>query len=382
MRNLHISYVATGEGRCIVGEKDEALIPVSNPRILRRMFEIARLHGIKISRTHSFRVAAEPIAVHPNSAGLVVAISQQLMPAAALYAHLTGRAVALMRPYQPLLGDCEVVFLCGTEWTSAVADWLEAEAAIRPNGLGIILSPSVDLADEMAICNAVAFAAKPAPVPRHMTMVIGDLPLTLKDDNSIRLVGAKADPAIVRHALSDVNDLVVLQAHGDGYDAKLGDTAILCAYDPTARAHAGGATAACLVRQCCHRLGHRDLKDAWQTGRLVSTRGLRGRVIALDVCSVMPVGSRSVRAAASLGASILMNGCFGALVASPEVHIMTADALSGLIDVLGSEPRIGRAVATINESSAAKQVGRSLFLFGDPRYGGENASPLTNIVYD
>jgi hypothetical protein len=297
-----------------------------------------------------------------------VATDEALSGAASLYAHLTGRSAALSRPFQPLPSECDIVLLRADDWTGPTADWLEAEAAIRPGGLGIILAPTAVAMAELCACYAVALAGGAGPTPRPVTMLSADKPVASVESPAVLLVGAHATPAAVRSAFGRSNGLLVVHAHGDGFDAKLGETAILCAYAGRAPVP-DGRSAACLIRDRCHRLDDLSLPQARATGRLVASSDIRARIVALELCSGMPVSNRAVGASSSLGAAILEQACFGAVIATAEIFTSNAQARLELVSGLRTAARIGEALFRINAGSAARSAGRTLFLFGDPRYG-------------
>lgn len=377
---VYVNYVEDDGTSPRFGPDGQALLPVRSRAMLRRLARVADLHSVKLVRaslahTHSRMIEA----VSPLD-GMVAATCDTLMQPAQIYARLTGRHSERTRVGQPLGEACEVVMLLSKQWTSAAADWLEQEAQSRAAGLGILIAPDAETMLDIAACRAVALAGRSAAKLRAVTLFATEAPVSRLTSPSIDMYGAKAEPAMLRRALAQANDLLFLHAHADGFDARLGSQAVLCAFPLADTPLEAPGRAACLARGVCHRIEDMPRARAWKTGRLIGPRAIQGRIIVLETCSGMPVASAHTDPAESLGFAVLRSASFGVLVASIEVHLSTSEARLELLEAMRCGSRIGPALYAVNRSDLARQTGRSLFLFGDPRYGQVNAIPVASRV--
>ena len=325
-----------------------------------------------MAATHLFggtvRVIAPEVAsrrrIAPRSDEVVVALGEDLLPFAGLYAHLTGRGALAVASLDEAEGLPAAV-LVATWDRLRVADlaWVHA-ATRRTRPLGILAAAGPEALYERVLVQAATARLARGTLPPLPSRLVGE-----SDDGdgiADEIAGSAAPAARVREVLAAPSAVLTFVGHSDGVDAKLSETAVLCA-----RAHAEGTHGVyegpgnCDETNFCHRK-KLPRTEALAGGDLVGADRVRARVFAMFSCNTALAADTSIEPVAGYLRQLLESPWVGAVLAPWEIVSGHGDEPSSFVGPLRAGATLGDALASLQESGGEQAGTCRHLLFGDP----------------
>lgn len=303
--------------------------------------------------------------------GVVIAVGQEMAPAAELYAHLTQRGCKRAASIREALAEpgVEVVIASVRDCT---LNALKLVSAARPT-VGLLVAATSDAA-RLQVLSRAAFARKPKQPLQSTLLIVGNEglldPRTRNQQNVVLPASSSQD---VRRALSGRVDLLAVVAHADGIDAQLSREAVLCPFSSAPIPSETARQPACLNANYCRRLGQ-PLDQALSSRRLISPREISCGVLVLATCFGASGNDSMVEFQFSSLHALLQNASIGAIVTSWGIVFTKSETGSELLGQC-SRSALGPA---LDRLSVGDTVTSGLFrpiLFGDPRAGFIPRSP-------
>lgn len=293
---------------------------------------------------------------------------------AALYARLTGRRhIHWPEPEALRLPSATEIVVASVDALSfrfVETLYDPARAASAP---GLILG--IDQAElQRNILIAASAAALPSPPLERIVQYHSALSLEAIGSDGRTLLGRDVPDIRLEKILGEGSDLLIVTTHSDGIDAPVGRK-VICPLLPSPIEHRGVNRPTCLLTQHCHRLKV-GLSEALASGRLISPRAIRSRVVLLRTCfGLLPNGALNDYRYGLLR-SIAANPKVGAVIASWNVTFADSTATEHVVDALRAGASLGAAVAEFNRSPAACQTGDRMCLVGDPNLRFARSGPI------
>lgn len=312
----------------------------------------------RVDRVHSTG-ATDP--EQSGGLGMVVGVGLESAPHAALYAHLTGRRWMVVEDLDELPDPDHVAIVLGEglELTSRALDALYDPRLER--AVGLLISESQDDMRRLVRTRAVTMRMGGDGRSRRVDIVPGS-PMVQRDDDTAAVLGAGADTARLRAALSDARAVTTVFTHSDGLDADLGPGNILCPVDE-AWQQPWERPPTCRATSFCYRAGGPTSSVASQ---LIHPSALAARVLVFNTCVGITPADSNVAARYGLGVRLAANHRVGALITSWRPTIGTYRSSIPLTRLLLSGTSLGAAVAASNRLHDELGTGLRFCLVGDP----------------
>lgn len=292
-----------------------------------------------------------------------------------LYAHLTERSVVPLADLEAVRACASLAVLVTT--LDQVDDQLlwALCADRRTRTPGLLCAPVGPLQEREVLVRAAAAVLSPRPATGESILLHSELDLSVVELNGHTLVGGAADrDTLVAHFGSGA-DFVLVTAHSDGLDARLGELT-LCGID---RDVATGDAPACVLDAHCHRHG-RSPDQAWQDGLLLSPDVIRTPALILGVCDGLRVAGGNVDPAWSYVVRLIGNAGIGAIVTTWYIGHHPWERQTRMLSLLEAGLGLGEACARFMAHPESERSREHVVLLGDPRVAvGARAGPRGGV---
>jgi hypothetical protein len=352
--------VAVDPAAVLIRDDAGPVWPVATDAEYEHLSRVASLFGVDVERAGNTVSDGAP---GPAGSGCVVCFEPELVPLAALYAHLTGRrAVRLGSALEVRSVRADVLLVSTGELTYSLLETVHAmsgEAAI-----GLITGRSIDEIRSNVLAFSAAAMIRATPETRRLD-VLSARPAGALRFSGRFIVGRDAPPPLIAQSLGAGAGIVHYVSHSDGIDASLGPKLIFCSVANEDTLLASGAAPRCRRTGYCH-WHDTTYRSAEERRLLFHARELRGRMVLFNLCwGLLPAGS-TLDAQWGLAVAVLSESAIGALVTTWEPQVVSALDLEPLIDDLQRGSGIGAAIARYHRSEGAMNRAHRVCLFGDP----------------
>jgi hypothetical protein len=359
-------YVTAGFDQ-LLAYGGEPVLPIADAQEQAVIERAASIHRVELAQIA--RERCQTVRDAAGGAGTIVAIGPEALPAARLYAHLTGSKLVPVTAVDKvaIARGPAVIIASYAHWSDELAERcsaFEREIGTIP---GMILAPDRRRLLVAAKKHAVALRrvwSRPAGV-----ILIATVPTTLSAAEGakagIRVVGPNAGAEEVRQALAGPTDLLAVFTHGDGIDSPLPSEMVLCPYTSEPIIRDGLAGGACLKRRICHRTG-KSIEDARASGRLVDAHSVAAGAVVYIACSAVMLNKLGLDDELTLG-HVLLSTVPGPVICPIDLPFPSYSSLITFFRTLGECGNLGTAIAEFNTNPENRLAGLRLFLFGDPR---------------
>src|SRR5579863_8970594 len=161
---------------------------------------------------------------------------------------------------------------------------------------------------------------------------------------------------VLLNALSSNPAILHIVADGGGIDLLLSPETIACPF--TKRLPTGILGPACQASDRCRRLSPNVLtvKEAWESGNLVSFMSIQAELLLLSSCSTVRFNDGVTDPMYSTGAMLLQQSSLGAVISTWRNEYLCPDGsdMHPLLNSLKANTMIGEAVSLFNHSSSAR----------------------------
>ncbi len=303
-------------------------------------------------------------------------LDSSLLPAARLYADLTGRRLhnfaggAAQLPRVLALEGVDILIFRYADWTSDLINTLQRVAdPLRRRPIGLIPALDLDDAFRQAVRRAAAvFLSQDPPELASLFCVgvIAGLPATAARAGNLALLGRDAPADLLEEALGCGTDVLAIATHSDGRDSPLPASRILCGIKERRRAFEG-VEPLCVATGQCHRSEHMPIKDALGSSRLLAASSLRAKLLFFRACHMLLPTRDGIEAGDSLAQALLDRSVFGCLVSAVGVIFVNDLRLPEELAVLAGGGDVGGALARLARRDEAEPTRPNYLCFGDPR---------------
>ena len=354
--------VAAGRsGACLVDTNGRPVWPLTDVGDEVAVRRIAGVFGAALCPVPDARQVSDARTCHsPDET--VVALGRNVVQAARVHAHLTGRGLRHADTLAALVAGSRpaVVVTAPEGLTAELLDWLYDGGDTIP---GIICADPGSPILRQVLVRAAA-AALSGSAPAILREVFPTLPLAHGHDGTAEIAGGMADPASRRQMLTAGFGVLTVMTHSDGVDAFLGPGLTSCAMD---KAHPGPSAAPrCVLTGCCHR-HDRPVREVLASPTIIPPDAFAAGVLVWDVCfGVMPAGS-IVDPRWGIGRRLADSAGIGALVTNWQITLSSPGSASRLGREIAAGTSVGTALRQANHGLPRADRSHRMCLFGDPR---------------
>ncbi|ABD06783.1 hypothetical protein RPB_2077 [Rhodopseudomonas palustris HaA2] len=295
-------------------------------------------------------------------AGDIVALGDEAVSAAALYAELTGRRYMVTTTAgADALARCKVIVALTARIDDEMIDALYGER--RDAYPGLIIGATPERLRRRLLSCAAALAAGGEDRPHRVELIPGlDIETMTAADST--LLGRRSRPDEIRTALGRGDSVVLIHGHGDGIDGDLGPL-ILCPVDDVWRARPPDAAPVCRITARCYRNRHHLGSDAHRAAQLTVSQ-IAARVLIWNTCIGFPSQHGLVGRVWGAGVLLAESPSIAALLTTWRITMAPATLPAALLDRLMAGATVGEALAAVNARADAQRAAYQLCLFGDP----------------
>lgn len=306
---------------------------------------------------------AGPRVVHARTAQ-VLCLDTNLEPYALAFATLTKRTYALLDTSLDL-SEClpEIIFLAaGSASASLLQEMNRFQRKATP---GLMLFPTFgEVIPQLAqsVINWMSFTS-----PRIAAVLVGR-DATLLDDAET-FVGKDWS----QYQKSSFKELgqpgaLLVTAHSDGVDSRLGTTTVLCARKSVheTKQRPSGKVLRCISTNYCHRK-QTSVPIALQDKSIISVNELQAGVLVLATCfGLITQEDAAHNYDDSILRQIVQRGVAGAIITLAGPTYVSTQILLLLISFIAKGTPVGEVVAKVNSSPLAENSGVQFILVGEP----------------
>jgi len=334
--------------------------PIQSEDDLRALQDLARVFSARLEevpwRAGEVKVGRE----------LVVGLGEGVSDAARLYAHLTRRRFVAAADLRELRSAPPASVVVTTPvWLSNEFLSLLQESPPRSGMTGIVCAGTQELLRRQTLLKSAA-AALHTPAETHRVDIMPTVPLGRRTWKGREMLGERAAGIDLRSALGKGAGVLTIQTHFDGLDAYLGPAFTLCGMDSPPQGLDEERSPRCRLTNFCHRYGD-SVERTLKAGVLLPPEVISARVFVWDVCKGVLPRDGVLDSNWGLIHRLLASHTIGALITSWEVVLTSPNYLEPLLPPLVWGEAVGRGLKNYLRSKAARQTGRRMCLFGDPR---------------
>ncbi|WP_102961380.1 hypothetical protein [Mangrovicella endophytica] len=347
---------------CLADESGSPVLPFAGG-------DAERLAAIAVNMGATLRFMAPAAVRHSRNrtgeragAESVVAYGRNDPAAAHLYAHLTGRRVALALDVAALhqLEVPAVVIALADDADDDLTDWAQG---LRSSTPGLILGRNTEELRLKLLATAIGVMAGGGGGLPHLVELSPNQRSGFFAGRSCTFAGGGADPDTIRAALRRGGSLIRITGHGDGIDGDLGGGLILCPNDREFRRAEWPRPPQCRSTGQCHRT-RIPLADPALARRTLTPDAVTARLLIWNTCIGFPAQASFIDRRYGVGLRLATSPAVGALVTTGSIVLSAEASTQSLIQPLLGGETVGSVIGRHN--AAADATSEALLLFGDP----------------
>lgn len=346
------------EGEHRVAEGGAPVFAIADDAELAALSALAATFGAELVHDAGHIAAEDPGPEH------VLAVGDEAMVAARLYARLTGRHVTRVDAIEDHVGVRPAMVI-------------GAPSAFHPGALASLYDPRADGPapgilwgrGEVELLRRVKLAAAAAvlraPAVNEVTFVNPDAPMAMRREGTRTMSGSLTPKPALRELFTSNRGVLAIATHSDGVDGGLGGH-ILCPMDrPRGDADLARAPR-CATTGECHRL-RRPVAEVIGSDDVVHPDALAMPILVWGACFGVMAPDGPVDPAWGVLDRLLANPKIGVIVTAWEASFVLPPLVLALVSALEAGLTIGEAVGQLNRSPAAVARRFRLCVVGDPR---------------
>jgi hypothetical protein len=347
----------TADRHAILTHQGQPVWPVCEATDWQALSSLAALLGVPIILVDQTSYQQSP---GPVEIGFVAAADPGHLSLAALYAHLTQRAVSGL--WDPSAARPDILILDACKVDAGLLDTLHRWSC-EGHACGIVTG-----SDDKDLTRRVLLLAAHVRLKANRDLVDRSYFPGLAMDNASapdrEIWGRTGVVEGLRKNQGTMSDLTSILTHGDGTDFSLGNGA-LC--DVLNRVDALPDTNApsCVLRRHCYRLDL-PLDEARLSGRLFDATDIGARILWLATCWGISPEPSVISGEWSFVGALQRAPLIGAIVTSWKVALVRPRHVERFIELVRCCPSVGLAVTIFNAEEQARRSGVGLCIVGDP----------------
>jgi predicted RNA-binding Zn-ribbon protein involved in translation (DUF1610 family) len=300
----------------------------------------------------------------PHRSQLVLGLGSETFEAAKLYAHLTGRDVALEQHASEAaltVRTASVIVLLTETLTFELLEQLSARADGEPVP-GIIVGENREALHLQVLLRSAAAVLDGASAEERI-----DISPTLSRSRrrrSARVLEEGATIEAIRDAVRAGAGLLNVMTHSDGVDACFGPTT-LCPMESGSTMAPGVSPPPCIVRGYCHR-HNMTLAAARAADFLIRPREVAARVVVIHTCKGALLSQSMVDPRWGMVPQLLNQPTIGAVATTWEMTLLVEQDLDRVAAPLERGVPVGEALGQFLDLPAVRARNVRMCLFGDP----------------